>query len=445
MINSNSLNTKNLVLGLGVTGLSIARYLKRSNLNAVFFDTRKVPPGAEELLGILPKSKLLFGNVDLSKDINRIIVSPGIPDKYPLLVDARSKDIEIISDIELFTQEVSIPFVAITGSNGKSTVTTLLNEMCIKDGLCSFAGGNLGQPALDLLLEKEPDIYILELSSFQLQRTKKLPAKVAVLLNVTPDHLDWHTNESEYRQAKYRIYSEAEFAVVNRADSKAIKHSQHCSRVVSFGLDAPDDNQYGLRFHGGEVYFACGKSLLMPINKLGIQGIHNQLNALAALAAGDLLGLKKSAMLEVLTKFSGLPHRMQYVAQVKTVNYVNDSKATNVAASVASINSIKSKLILIAGGDGKGGDFKDIGIAAKEKLRCAILMGKDAKKIARAIDTQTPIFFAKDMNEAVKKAASCARNEDTVLLSPACASLDQYSNYAQRGDSFCSAVMELKQ
>ena len=444
MISSNSLNAKNLVLGLGVTGLSIARYLKRKNLNAVFSDTRKAPSGARELIDILPKSKLLLGDIRLSKDIDRIIVSPGIPDKYPLLVDARSKDIEIISDIELFSQEVNTPFVAITGSNGKSTVTTLLNEMCITDGLCSFAGGNLGEPALDLLIGKEPDIYILELSSFQLQRTKRLPVKVAVLLNITPDHLDWHANESEYRRAKYRIYREAEFAVVNRADTKAIKNAQHCNRIVSFGLDAPDEDQYGLRFHDNNFYLACGKSLLLPTNELGIKGVHNQLNALAALAAGDLLGLKKSAMLDVLTKFSGLPHRMQFVAKVKTVNYVNDSKATNVAASVASIKSIKSKLILIAGGDGKGGNFKDIGIATKDKLRCAILMGKDAKKLARVIDTQAPIFFVKNMSEAVKKAASCARNRDTVLLSPACASFDQYSSYAQRGDSFCSAVKELK-
>ena len=445
MISLNSFHSKNLVLGLGVTGLSIARYLKRRNLNAVFFDKRKAPSGAKELKCVLPKSKLILGAIDLPKSIDRIIVSPGIPEKYPLLIEARNKDIEIISDIELFSQEVSTPFVAITGSNGKSTVTTLLNEMCISDGLRSFAGGNLGEPALDLLIEKDSDIYILELSSFQLHRTKRLPAKVAILLNITPDHLDWHTNESEYRQAKYRIYREAEFAVVNRADSKAIKNSQHCSRIISFGLDAPDEYQYGLRSHDGEVYLACGKSLLLPINKLGIEGIHNQLNALAALAAGDLLGLKKTAMLEALINFSGLPHRMQFVARVKAVNYVNDSKATNVAASVASIKSIKSKLILIAGGDGKGGNFRDIGIATKEKLRCAILMGKDAKKLARDIDTKVPIFFAKNMSEAVKKAASCARNKDTVLLSPACASLDQYSSYAQRGEFFCSAVKELEQ
>ncbi|MAD91988.1 MAG: UDP-N-acetylmuramoyl-L-alanine--D-glutamate ligase [Gammaproteobacteria bacterium] len=444
MIISNSINTKNLVLGLGKTGLSVARYLKRNNINATYFDTRNNPPGASELVKISPKAKLLLGDIKLTKDIDRIIVSPGISDRYPLLVKARNEDIEIISDIELFTQVVSIPFVAITGSNGKSTVTTLLNQMCLADGLSAAAGGNLGEPALDLLIKEKSEIYILELSSFQLQRTFRLPAKISILLNVTPDHLDWHTDESEYRRAKYRVFREAKFAVFNRADDKAFEYVKHCSRSISFGLDCPKDKQYGLRTYNDEAYLAHGKSILMPVAKLGTQGIHNQLNALAALAAGDLLGLSISAMLKVLKEFSGLPHRMQYVAQIKNVNYINDSKATNVAASIASIKSIKSKLILIAGGDGKGGNFSDIGIVVKDKLRGAILIGKDAKNIAKAIGTEVPVFFADSMRDAVNKAAGYAKHHDTVLLSPACASFDQYNNYAERGESFCSAVEALK-
>jgi UDP-N-acetylmuramoylalanine--D-glutamate ligase len=435
---------KDLVVGLGATGLSIARYLKRNDCNAIFYDSRKEPPGLDKLAELFPDAELRLGNDKLPRNVTRVIASPGIPDSHPLLRKARKKKLEIVSDIELFARDANKPFVAVTGSNGKSTVTTLLYHMCRADGRNALAGGNLGEPALDLLDQDVPDIYVLELSSFQLQRTENLPAAVALLLNVSPDHLDWHADEDEYRSAKYRIFKDADAAVINRADEEVAHRVEHCGRVASFGLDAPDADQYGLREEDGERFLARGDTLLLSIRDLALYGIHNQLNALAALAAGDLIGLDMAAMLQVLVEFPGLPHRMQFVARIRAVDYINDSKATNVAAAVASIKSVEGMLVLIAGGDGKGADFSELAEAVEGKLRGVVLIGEDAEKIAHALDTVMPVHFAENMDSAVHMAATCAESEDTVLLAPACASFDQYDNYMARGDAFCAAVEALQ-
>jgi len=440
----NSTADKDLVVGLGATGLSIARYLKRSARNAIFYDSRKEPPGLDALEEIFPDAELRLGDDKLPKGISRVIASPGIPDSHSLLKKARKKGVEIVSDIELFAREAERPFVAVTGSNGKSTVTTLLYHMCRADGRAVLAGGNLGEPALDLLDQDAPDIYVLELSSFQLQRTAHLPAKAALLLNVSPDHLDWHASEAEYRAAKYRIFDDVDAAVVNRTDEEAAQRAQHCGRVVSFGLDAPATDQYGIREDNGEKYLACGEALLLAVRDLALYGVHNQLNALAALAAGQLIGLDMGAMLQVLVEFRGLSHRMQFVARISAVDYINDSKATNVAAAVASVESVEGMLVLIAGGDGKGGDFSELAEAVEGKLRGAVLIGKDAEQIAHALNTVMPVHFAENMESAVHMAATCAESDDTVLLAPACASLDQYDNYMARGDAFCEAVEALR-
>ena len=435
--------SKDLVVGLGATGLSIARYLRRSDIDAMFFDSRESPPGIDELDKVWPNAELLLGEAKLPSGIARIISSPGVSDSHPLLQTARKRRIEIVSDIELFAREAKAPFVAVTGSNGKSTVTTLLYYMCVADGRETLAGGNLGEPALDLLDHPAPQIYVIELSSFQLHRTQKLPAAVAVLLNVSPDHLDWHADEAEYRASKYRIYREAEAAVVNRTDATAKKHAQRCKRVISFGLDEPEEGHFGLRVEDGETYLARGETLLLSVRDLAMYGVHNQLNALAALAAGELIGLTIRAMLQVLVEFKGLPHRMQFVARIGAAEYINDSKATNVAAAVASIDSVDGMLVLIAGGDGKGGDFRELARALAGKLRGAVLIGKDAKNIAAALDNAMPVQFAEDMEAAVRMAAAVAEPGDTVLLAPACASLDQFKNYTARGDAFCDGVEAL--
>lgn len=443
-VNNTLSATKEVVVGLGATGLSVARYLRRNELDATFLDSRSKPPGIKELEEVWPDADVILGDFSLPENTTRIIVSPGIADSDPLMKAARLAQVEVISDIELFAREAKAPFVAITGSNGKSTVTTLLYHMVRAGGHSALAGGNLGVPALDLLDEDEPDVYILELSSFQLQRTQTLPAEVAVLLNVAADHLDWHEDEHEYRQSKYRVYREARSAVVNRADKHSVVSSHHVASVLTFGLDEPSEGQYGIRSEDGVDYLARGEQLLIATNELAMYGAHNQANALAALAAGELMGLEMPAMLQVLNEFPGLPHRMQFVARISAVDYINDSKATNVAAAVASIKSVNGMLVLIAGGDSKGGDFGDLAAALETKLRAAILIGRDAEKIADALDTVMPVCFAQNMNDAVVQAASFAESGDTVLLAPACASFDQYDNYGARGYAFCDAVKVLR-
>ena len=435
---------KDLVLGLGATGLSVARYLQRAGRDAVFFDSREEPPGLQELDELWADAERELGGNELPANVARVIVSPGIADNDALVEAARDAGLEVISDIELFTHEAKAPFIGVTGSNGKSTVTTLLYHMCRAAGHSALAGGNLGEPALDLLAADEPDFYVLELSSFQLQRTQKLPAKVAVLLNVTPDHLDWHASEEEYRESKYRIFGEAESAVINREDTEAAERTRHIDRVISFGLDAPADGHYGIRREDDQVFLARGDNVLLAVSELALFGLHNQANALAALAAGELLGLDQQAMLQVLCEFPGLPHRMQFVRRLSAVSYVNDSKATNVAAAIASIQSVDGTLVLIAGGEGKGGDFSALAEPLENKLRAAVLIGRDAEAIETALDTIMPTYFARDMEDAVQQAAAFAEADDTVLLAPACASFDQFENYAARGDASRRAVEALR-
>ncbi|MDH3553756.1 MAG: UDP-N-acetylmuramoyl-L-alanine--D-glutamate ligase, partial [Gammaproteobacteria bacterium] len=262
-VNKTAPASKDLVFGLGATGLSIARYLRRNEADAMFLDSRDAPPGIDELKEVWPDADVILGRMELPQDVNRIIVSPGIADNHELLQKARKKKLEVVSDIEIFARDARAPIVAVTGSNGKSTVTTLIYHMCRAAGRKVLAGGNLGKPALDLLDEEQPDVYVLELSSFQLQRTETLPAEVAVLLNVSPDHLDWHADEDEYRQSKYRVYREARAAVVNRADHRAAEYVKDIDRVITFGLDEPEEDQYGVRREDDVVFLARGDMLLI--------------------------------------------------------------------------------------------------------------------------------------------------------------------------------------
>jgi UDP-N-acetylmuramoylalanine--D-glutamate ligase len=435
----------NLVFGLGATGMSVARYLKRKGLPVRFVDTRESPPGLSEVRKIDPRADIVLGKApeSLIDNVARIIVSPGVSDSEPLLVAARKAGIEVVSDIDLFVHEAVAPLVAVTGSNGKSTVTTLLSLMCDAAGINGVAGANLGEPALDLLEHDTPDFYVLELSSFQLQRTATLPLKVAVLLNISPDHLDWHRSEAEYRKAKYRIFREAECVVVNRDDAEAPKHIAKGTTHISFGLDVPDEDQFGLRNEDGVNFLARGEQLLLATSDVAMVGAHNQANALAALAAGELMGIKLSAMLQVLHEFPGLPHRMQFIARINGADFSDDSKATNVGAAVASVESVPGPVVLIAGGQGKGGDFDNFARTVCSKLRSAILFGEDAAAIEDAFTGLTPTARVAGLHDAVKSAAAVAEAGDTVLLASACASFDQYQDYQARGDDFRDAVMGL--
>jgi UDP-N-acetylmuramoylalanine--D-glutamate ligase len=437
--------TKDLVFGLGASGLSVARYLARKDANAIYVDTRENPPGLDALKSLRPDAKITLGRPQkkLLKGVSRIIVSPGIPDSDPFLAAAREQGVPVLSDIALFVAEVKAPFVAITGSNGKSTVTTLVALMCEAAGKRGIAGANLGTPALDLLAEAIPDYYVLELSSFQLQRTPELPAAVAVLLNISSDHLDWHASDNEYREAKLKIFKSAAAAVFNRQDETVPARIPSSIPAVSFGLDKPAQGQFGIIHDDGQPYLARGEQLLLATSDMALMGVHNQANALAALAAGELMGLELSAMLQVLHEFPGLPHRMQFVRHLAGADYINDSKATNVGAAAAAVSSVPGFVVLIAGGDGKGGDFGEFAKSVCAKLRVALLIGRDADKLAHAFDQLAPVVMAGNMKTAVGKSAELAKPGDTVLLAPACASFDQYQNYQQRGDDFCQLVRNL--
>lgn len=440
-----SAKKKDLVFGLGKTGLSVARYLSRNDVDAIYVDSRDEPPGLDELNRLCPGADVHVGDTPkkLVNKASRIIASPGVADANPFLEEARQAGVDIVSDIELFVAEASAPIVAVTGSNGKSTVTTLLALMCEASGRTGLAGANLGEPALDLLLADEPDFYVLELSSFQLQRTENLPAAVAVLLNISPDHLDWHGGEDEYRAAKYRIFAQAKTAVFNRADNDVRSHIPDGIPALSFGLEAPAADEYGLVADADDLFLARGEQLLLAVSELALVGTHNQANSLAALAAGQLMGLDMSAMLQVLHEFPGLPHRMQLVGESRGVRFINDSKATNVGAAIASIDSVQGAVVLIAGGQGKGGDFERLARQACSHVRSAILIGEDAAEIETAFADLIPTERAGDMRTAVERAAALAETGDTVLLAPACASFDQYPNYMARGEDFARVVEAL--
>lgn len=435
-----------LVYGLGNTGLSVARYLHRTGIDAVYVDSRERPPGLEDLRTIVPDADVVLGDTSaaLLVDVSTVIVSPGIADNDEFLAEARGAAIEVLSDIDLFVRNVDGEFVAITGSNGKSTVTTLLALMCEAAGKRALAGANLGPPALDLLTEETPDVYVLELSSFQLQRTRELPAKVAVLLNVSPDHLDWHADESEYRAAKYRIFDQADAAVINRDDPEAAGRVSADLPRITFGLGAPEEGQYGVITDDGLDYLARGGQPLLACRDIALVGLHNRANALAAMAAGELLGLDIAAMLQVVNEFPGLPHRMQFVRAIAGVDYVNDSKATNVGAAIASVRSVAGPVVLLAGGQGKGGDFAAFAAAIGDKLRAAIVFGEDAGLLADAFKDRAPLHLVGDLSRAVAKGRELAAAGDTVLLAPACASFDQFENYLRRGDAFRDAVEGLR-
>ena len=440
-----STRKKDLVLGLGKTGLSVARYLARNDVDAIYVDTRDEPPGIDELTHICADAEVVLGEAPqkLLKKTSRLIVSPGIADSEPFLTAARDAGIDIVSDIELFVDEAKAPLVVVTGSNGKSTVTTLLALMCEAADKTGLAGANLGVPALDLLLEDEPDFYILELSSFQLQRTSRLPAAVAVLLNISPDHLDWHASEAEYRAAKYRIFDQAETAVFNRADEQSASRIADGVPTLSFGMDEPEAGEYGLVADAGELFLARGEQLLISVADVALVGTHNHANCLAALAAGQLMGLDISPMLQVLNEFPGLPHRMQAVADYRGIHFINDSKATNVGAAIASVDSIRGAVVLIAGGQGKGGDFDRLAKSTVGHLRAAVVIGEDADEIEAAFAGLTPTERADDLRAAVDRAAALAETGDTVLLAPACASFDMYPDYQARGEHFTRLVEAL--
>lgn len=437
-----------LIVGLGATGLSCARFLNAQGAEIAVTDSRTAPPSLEILRNELPDIAVFVGGFDadafMSADV--LVVSPGISLREPLVAEARARGVEILGDVEIFAHYAQAPVIAITGSNGKSTVTSLVAEMARESGVKTAMGGNIGTPVLDLLAE-QPDLYVLELSSFQLETTTSLEPAAAVILNISEDHMDRYSSLSDYTAAKMRIYHGEGALVINRDDAQVratLAMVQHGRPVVRFGLEQPAATDFGLCEHEGETWLCRGQEHLMPERDLKIKGRHNTANALAALALGQLAGLKRAAMLSVLQRFPGLPHRCQWIRERQGVIWYNDSKATNVGAALAAIRGIPArKLVLIAGGQGKGQDFTPLRDAVAQHCRAVVLLGEDAARLQQDLADTVPLITVSSMSEAVTAAAKLAQADDAVLLSPACASFDMFSNYIQRGEQFIQAVEAL--
>jgi len=437
-------SSQTLIVGLGKTGLSCARYLAAQGASCVVTDTRMQPPGLDELLNEYPDMPVHVGGFrdDDFSSASRIVLSPGVSLRDKHVSTAIKRGAEVLGDIELFARTVKAPVVAITGTNGKSTVTTLLADMAKASGRKVGAGGNLGLPALELLDSSETDLFILELSSFQLETTHSLNAVAAVVLNITPDHMDRYDSVEQYSQTKAAVYNGDGVMVINTDDLVVAKMANPQRNSIRFGLSHPAEGEFGLINEAGKDYLAFGQQKLLATVELKIPGRHNQSNALAALALGYAINLDMSAMIQTLRGFKGLAHRSEWVAEKNGVRWFNDSKATNVGATIAALQGMPGPLILIAGGDGKSADFSELHDVIASQTREVILLGRDAESIEKVIDNAVPVHRAVDMDDAVKIANSLVNPGDIVLLSPACASFDMYSNYMERGDDFARAVRQ---
>jgi len=431
-----------VIVGLGTTGLSCARYLRAHGWRLAVTDTRTAPPQLPALAALDAHIPVRLGGLDpsLLADAVCVVASPGVPLSAPFFAEARRRGLSIVGDIELFARAAEAPVAGITGTNGKSTVTTLLARMAERAGLKVRAGGNLGEPALELL-SRGTQLYVLELSSYQLETTSSLECRAATVLNVSPDHLDRYDSLASYAAAKARIFARCDTAVINLDDPLVVAMPRLARRTLSFSLRATAD--YAVALARGEWWLTRGGAPLLQVASLRIKGRHNAANALASLALGEALGLPLPAMLAELTAFAGLPHRSQWVADVNGVSYVDDSKGTNVGATLAAVAGMPGPLVIIVGGEGKNQDFAPLAAAFRSKVRHAVLIGRDAPLIARVLEGVCPLERCATLPQAVQAAARAAQPGDTVLLSPACASLDMFRDYAQRGDVFAQAVQEL--
>ena len=440
-----------LVVGLGKTGLSVVRYLRALGEAVIVVDSRDIPPGLSMLKNEYADVKCFTGsfNVDLFIGAHRIVVSPGVALSEPALIEAKNNNIEIIGDIDLFAHEAMAPVIGITGSNGKSTVTTLLALMASQAGKNTVASGNIGLPVLDAL-DDDVDLYVLELSSFQLESLQRLPMKAAVVLNISADHLDRYENIAAYAMSKQVIYENAEVLVLNKDDALANysavgRYAGISDKQIKFTLNRPEENEFGVCKNGSNESLCLGKTKLVDIDQLKLKGSHNIQNALAALALGYAIGMSMDVMVEALKAFKGLPHRTQFVAEIKGVNWINDSKATNVGAAIAALVGLPGKHVLIAGGEAKGADFSELVDAIQQHCRAVVLFGKDAEKIKAVLPEDFIVENVEDMQAAVQAAASLAQTGDNVLLAPACASFDMFDNFEHRGDIFIESVEALQQ
>lgn len=440
-----------LVLGLGETGLSALRWLNAQGARLSVADTRDNPPGLDTLKTELPQVTIHSGafNAEVFSGAELIVASPGVPLSEPEIQAAMARGIHVVGDVELFAQyrDPNAKVIAITGANGKTTVTTLVGEMCKAAGLNTIVAGNIGLAVLDTLSMPTPDVYVLELSSFQLETTSNLQIDAATMLNLSEDHMDRYLSMQDYAIAKARIFYNAKLQVLNRDDAWSMMMARSKLSQVTFGLSEPQDSdEYGLQQLNDGTWLVEGNKELINLQDLKIVGLHNAANALAAVALSRGIGVEYAPIIQTLYSFKGLPHRVEWVAEIDDVDYYDDSKGTNVGATCAAIAGLPQKVVLIVGGDGKGQDFSPLASSVAENARAVVLIGRDAPLIEQVlIDTNVPLYKAGDLPEAVNIAKKLAQTGDAVLLSPACASFDMFKNYVHRAEVFVKAVTRLKE
>ena len=438
-----------LVLGLGDTGLSALRWLARQGARLSVADTRAVPPGLDVVKAELPQVTTHCGPFarNVFEPAELIVASPGVPLAEPEIQAAIARGTPVVGDVELFAQykPASAKVIAITGANGKTTVTTLVGEMCKQAGLKTVVAGNIGLPVLDALAMPEPDVYVLELSSFQLETTSSLSPDAATVLNVTEDHMDRYDGMASYAAAKARIFHGAGVQVLNRDDVWSRGMAEAGRQQVSFGMGAATtEADYGLLQRDCKTWLMYGEQALLSTDEMRLAGLHNAMNALAALALCRAIGIEMAALLATLRQFKGLPHRVEWVANHAGVDFYDDSKGTNVGATCAALAGLPKKVVLIAGGDGKGQDFSPLREPVAANARAVVLIGRDAPLIRLAIaDAGVDILDAPSLEDAVRRAHAVAQPGDAVLLSPACASFDMFRNYVHRAEVFVAAVQAI--
>ena len=438
-----------LVLGLGDTGLSALRWLQAQGANLSAADTRETPPGLDALKNEFSGLTIITGPFDAQtfKGVDLVVISPGVPLSDAAIQVAIANGVEVVGDVELFARyrNRSAKVIAITGANGKTTVTTLVGEMCKAAGLKTIVAGNIGLPVLDALSMDAPDVYVLELSSFQLETTSTLTIDAATMLNLSEDHMDRYDSFQDYAIAKARIFYHAKLQVLNRDDAWSMLMARPKLAQVTFGLsESDDDASYGLTQSDDGLWLCQGSKALININDLKIVGLHNAANAMAAVALCRGIGIDYAPIIQTLYEFKGLPHRVEWVANINHVDYFDDSKGTNVGATCAALEGLAQKVVLIAGGDGKGQDFSPLKEAVANNARAVVLIGRDAPLIEQVLlQTDVPLYQAADLPEAVNIAKKIAQKDDAVLLSPACASFDMFKNYIHRAEVFVAAVNAL--
>lgn len=456
---SNWADKQVLVLGLGETGLSLVRWLLAHGAKVRVADSRNAPPALAALQASLPQVEARCGifRSELLDGIELVAISPGIALSEPFVQKAVARGIPVVGDIELFArslpQENPPQVIAITGANGKTTVTSMVGAMCRAAGLDTEVAGNISPAVLDVLIQrkgKHPDVWVLELSSFQLETTYSLSANAATVLNISEDHLDRYANMAAYIAAKARIFrsdGRSSVQVLNRDDPESMAMGLRDRLIQTFGVETPPLGKHdlGIEREGDEIWLMEGSRRLMNAGELQVVGLHNVANALAAISLCRAVGLPMPPLLNALRDFKGLPHRVEEVAEINGVTYFDDSKGTNVGATVAALNGLGRPAVVILGGDGKGQDFTPLQTPVAAHARVAVLIGRDAPKIAEALkECGVPLMHAADMRDAVRISAAEAQVGDAVLMSPACASFDMFRNYVHRAEVFVAAVRELE-